>query len=53
MEKIIENCTGVKRCNDGINRTEKEILRTILGFKENDIYESKEYSITKKNKESI
>ena len=24
MEKIIKNCRGVKRCNDGINRIEKE-----------------------------
>ena len=52
MEKIIKNCKGVKKCNDGINRMEKDKerkdLKIILGFKENDIYERKEYSILKK-----
>ena len=51
-EKIIKHCRRVKKCNDDINRTEKENqrenFRALLGFKENDIYESKEYSITKK-----
>ena len=51
MEKIIENSRGVKKSNDSINRTEKksqrENFRAFLGFKENDINESKEYSITK------
>ena len=32
---------------------ERENFRTILGFKENDIYERKEYSVLKKNKENI
>ena len=40
MEKIIKNCRGVKHCNDGVNRLEKEKqrenFRTILGFKEHD-----------------
>ena len=27
LKEIIENCRGVKRCNDGINRTEKENQR--------------------------
>ena len=27
MKKIIKNCRGVKRCNDGINRIEKEKQR--------------------------
>ena len=27
MEEIIKNCRGVKICNDGINRTEKENQR--------------------------
>ena len=57
MEKIIKNCRRVKGCNDGINRTEKENqrenFRTLLGFKVNDIYESKEYSITKKMKKAF
>ena len=51
MEKIIKNCTGVKRCNDGINRMNKEQerqdFRIILGFKQNYIYETKEYSVLK------
>ena len=41
MEKIIKSCRGVKQCNDGVNRLEKEKqrenFRTILGFKEYDI----------------
>ena len=55
MEK--KNRRGVKGCNDGINKTEKENqrenFRTLLGFKENDIYESKIYSITKKIKKTF
>ena len=46
MEKIITSSRGVKQCNDGINRAEKEKqrenFRTILDFKENDIMEVKE-----------
>ena len=46
MEKIIKNCRGVKKCNDGINRMEKEEQRknstAILGFKEHDIILTKE-----------
>ena len=41
MRKIITSSRGVKECNDGIDRSEKEKqrgnFRTILGFKENDI----------------
>ena len=41
MEKIIKSCRGVKQCNDGVNRLEKEKqrenFRTILGFKEYEI----------------
>ena len=41
MEKIIKNCRGVKKCNDSINRMEKEEqrgnFRSLLGFKEHDI----------------
>ena len=51
MEKIIKNCRGVKKYNDGVNRLDKEDqrqdFRIILGFKENEIYEGKEYSILK------
>ena len=41
MEKITKSCRGVKQCNGGVNRLEKEKqrenFRTILGFKEHDI----------------
>ena len=41
MEKIIKRYRGVKQCNNGVNRLEKEKqrenFRTILGFKEHDI----------------
>ena len=54
IEKIIKNCRGVKKCNDAINRQDKEDqrqnFRILLGFKENEIYERKEYSITKRIK---
>ena len=43
MEKIIKSCRGVKKCNDGVNRLDKEDQRQnfkiLLGFKENEIYE--------------
>ena len=55
MEKIIKNCRRVKKCNDGVNRFGKEDhqrqnFRILLGFKENEIYEKKEYSIMKRIK---
>ena len=54
MEKIIKNCSGVKKCNDGVNRLDKEDqrrdFRILLGFKENEIYERKEHSIVKRIK---
>ena len=41
MEKIMKNCRGVKKSNDGVNRIEKksqrENFRLLLGIKENDI----------------
>ena len=50
MKKIIKNCRGVKKCNDGINRMKKEQqrdnFRTFLGFKENYIMNREEYTIT-------
>ena len=56
-EKMIKNCRGVKKCNDGVNRLDKENqrqnFRTLLGFKENEIYESKEYSIVKRIKKKL
>ena len=52
MEKIIKNCRGVKTFNDGVDRLDKEDqrrdFRILLGFKENEIYERKEYSIVKR-----
>ena len=54
MEEIIKNCGGVKKCNDSLNRIEKinqrDNFRKLLGFKENEIYESKEYTMIKKIK---
>ena len=54
MEKIIKNCRGVKTCNDDVDRIEKidqrDNFRILLGFKEKDIYQSKEYSISLKIK---
>ena len=52
MEKIIKNCRGVKESNDGLKRLDKENqrqnFRQLLGFKENQIFETKEYSIINK-----
>ena len=52
MEKTMKNYRDVKSSNNGINRLHKqkqrENFRQLLGFKENEVYESKEYSITKK-----
>ena len=54
MEKIIKNCRGVKKCNDGVNRLDKEDqrqkFRILIGFKENEIYERKEYSTVRRIK---
>ena len=48
MDKIIKNCRGVKKCNDGVNRIEKEKqrenFRAALGFEEHGIMITKEYS---------
>ena len=35
MAKIIKNCRGVNKCNDGINRMKKE--KSLLRFKKHDI----------------
>ena len=54
MEKIIKNCRGVKKCNNGVDRLDKEDqrqdFRMLLGLKENEINERKEYSIVKRVK---
>ena len=52
MEKIIKNCRGVKKCNDGINRTkleeQRDNFRSLLGFKEHHIMK-----VIKKTLESL
>ena len=52
MERIIKNCRGVKKCNENMDRKDKENqignFRLLLRFKENDIFQSKEYSIVTK-----
>ena len=54
MENIIKNCRGVEKCNDDVNRLDKkdqrQNFRILVGFKENEIYERKEYSIVKRIK---
>ena len=38
-ERVIKNCRGLKKSNDGVNRLDKEKqrenFRQLLGFKEN------------------
>ena len=50
IEKVIKNCRGAKKCSDGINRMKKEEqrenFRILLGFKENDIMNREEYTVT-------
>ena len=48
MEKVIKNCRGVKKSNGGLNKLNKKKRLLLLGFKENEIYESKEHSVLKK-----
>ena len=49
---MIKNCRGVKRRNDDINKMEKtnqrDNFRMLLGFKENDIFQTKEQSVLSK-----
>ena len=30
MEKIIKNCGGVKKCNDGVNRMKKKYREDVI-----------------------
>ena len=57
MEEVIKNCRGVKQCNDDITRLDKEKqrnnFRQLLGFKENKIFETKEYSVVKQIKKGF
>ena len=52
MEKLIKNCRGVKDCNDDIDKEEKKKrrknFRILLGFKEYDIFLTKETSVLNK-----
>ena len=54
IEKVIKNCRGVKKSNDGVKRLDKEKqrenFRKFLGFKENEVFENKECSIVKQIK---
>ena len=51
IEKIVKNFKGVKQCKNDIDKKEKEKqrenFRILLGFKENDIYLTKEQSVLK------
>ena len=48
-KKIIKNCRGVIKCNDGMNRMkdeeQRDTFRTLLGLKENDIMNKQGYTI--------
>ena len=46
MEKIINNCRGVKKSNR--NNTNRKNFRILLGFKENDIFITRETSVLNK-----
>ena len=54
MEEVIKNCRRVKQGSDDITILGKEKqrnnFRQLLGFKENQIFETKEYSIVKQIK---
>ena len=54
IEKVIKNCRRVKQSNDGLKRLDKENqrenFRQLLGVKESQIFETKEYSIIKQIK---
>ena len=46
-EKMVKNCRSIKG-NDKLNKeNQTENFRELLGFKENEIFETKEYSIIK------
>ena len=52
MEKVIKSCRGVKKSNYDLNKlakeNQRENFRQLLGFKENELYESKKHSVLKK-----
>ena len=49
MKNIIKNCRGVKECKNDKKEKEKqrENFRIFLGFRENDIFLTKEHSVLK------
>ena len=51
-EKIIKNCRGVKKTKDGPGRRDREKqrqnFRMLLGFKEHDIFLTKEQTVLNK-----
>ena len=51
MERIIRNCKRENECKNDINREEKEKqrknFRILLGFRENDLFLTKKYSVLK------
>ena len=51
--KVIKNCRSVKRDNNLDKKNQRESFRELLGFTENEIFESKEYSIVKKIKKVV
>ena len=52
VEKIIKNCGGVKNCKNNANKEEtkeqRKDFRLLLGFKENDLFITKEESVLNK-----
>ena len=50
VEKVFKNCRGVKGNNKLYKEKQRENFRSLLDFKENEIYDSKEYSIVKQIK---
>ena len=57
MEKVIKNCRGVKKSNDGVNRMEKrnqrENFRSFWGFKKKWHISKKGIFNIAKSKESV
>ena len=50
MEKIIKNCRSIKGNNKLYKRNQRQNFRELLRFKENQTFETKEYSIIKRIK---
>ena len=50
IEKVIKNCRSIKGNNKLYKEKQRKTFRELLCFKENEIFESKEYSIIKQIK---